>query len=61
VLPDAAQLPPLPADMRERVTRLYDEIDRVSSGIREALAQTAAAQRLTGPTGPGSAFIDRRA
>jgi hypothetical protein len=60
-LPDPAHLPPLPAALRERVTQLYDEIDRVSWGIRTALAQAEAAQRLTAPTPRGSAFIDRRA
>lgn len=63
-LPDPAQLPPVPAEMRERLVGLYDEIERVSSGIRAALAQGAAAQRLSAalpPVPPGSRFLDRRA
>jgi hypothetical protein len=61
VLPDPSTLPPVPASMRARITELYDEIDRVSSGLRTALSQTAAAQRLSAPAEPRSAFIDRRA
>jgi hypothetical protein len=61
-LPDLSQLPPVPPEMREQLTQLYDEIERVSSGIRSALSQAAAAQRLSAPQTPRtSRFIDRRA
>jgi hypothetical protein len=61
-LPDLSELPPVPAAMHERLTRLYDEIDRVSSGIRTALSQAPAAQRLNAaPPPPTSRFIDRHA